>query len=120
MRPRQIYRRLLHYLRPYVWPRLAVAIPCMFVYSSSNLAMPFLVQHILDDVFISHNVIMLRWLPLAVIAVFVVRGLANFGNNYLMEYIGQRVLTDLRDELNDRIQYLPLSYFNRTPTGTIV
>src|SRR5262249_40562713 len=55
-----------------------------------------------------------------IIGVFALRGVANFGNNYLMEYVGQRVITDLRDALNDRIQYLPLSYFNRTPTGTIV
>jgi len=116
----QVYRRLLAYLRPYVWPRVAVAIVCMLIYSSSNAVMPFIVKAIFGDWFHGAGELTRNLLPLLIIGVFAVRGVANFGNNYLMEFVGQRVITDLRDALNDRIQHLPLSYFNRTATGTII
>ena len=116
----RIYRRLLGYVRPYVWPRFAIAIACMLVFSASNGVMPFLVRSVFDDIFASKNVVMLYMVPLIILLTFTVRGLANYGNQYFTEWTAQRVITDLRDAMNQRVQYLPLSYFNRTPTGTIV
>jgi ATP-binding cassette, subfamily B, bacterial MsbA len=115
-----IYRRLLAYLRPYVWPRFALGVACMLVYSAMNGAVPFLVRDVFDYVFTRHDRWMLYVLPALVLLVFLLRGLTAYGNSYLMEWVGQRVITDLRDELNERVQHLPLSFFNRTPTGTIV
>ena len=115
-----IYRRLLEYLRPYIWPRFALGVVCMIVYSASNGAVPFLVRNIFDDVFTARDRTMLYVLPAIVLLVFAIRGLTAYGNSYLTEWVGQRVITDIRAELNRRIQHLPLSFFNRTPTGTIV
>ena len=120
MTSHQIYRRLLGYLRPYVWPRFAIALVCMLVFSASNGVMPFLVRSVFDDIFAAKNVVMLYWLPVVILLAFLVRGFANYGNQYFTEWVAQRVITDLRDEMNRRVQDLPLSYFNRTPTGTIV
>jgi subfamily B ATP-binding cassette protein MsbA len=116
----RIYRRLLAYLKPYLWPRFALGVACMLVYSASNGAVPFLVRDIFDDVFTAHDRTMLYLLPGLVLVVFLLRGLTSYGNSYLIEWVGQRVITDVRDELNQRIQHLPLSFFNRTATGTIV
>ncbi|MBM4245105.1 MAG: ATP-binding cassette domain-containing protein [Deltaproteobacteria bacterium] len=116
----RIYRRLLGYVRPYVWPRFAIAIACMLVFSGSNGVMPFLVRSVFDDIFASKNVAMLYLVPLIILTTFTIRGVANYGNQYFTEWTAQKVITDLRDAMNQRVQYLPLSYFNRTPTGTIV
>ena len=116
----RIYRRLLGYVRPYVWPRFAIAIACMLIFGASNGIMPFLVRSVFDDIFASKNVVMLYLVPLVILLTFVIRGLANYGNQYFTEWVAQKVITDLRDAVNQRVQYLPLSYFNRTPTGTIV
>ncbi len=120
MTSRRIYRRLLGYLRPYLWPRFAIAVVCMLIFSSTNGVMPFLVRGVFDEIFGAKNVAMLHMLPLVILGVFLLRGVANYGNQYLTEWVAQRAITDLRDEMNQRVQYLPLSYFNRTPTGTIV
>lgn len=120
MNPASMYRRLLRYLRPYVWPYFALAVLCMMLFSATNGAMPFLVRHIFDDVFTAKNREVLQLLPLVIIGVFLFRGLVSFGSTYLTEYVGQRIIADLRRELNDHIQHLSLSFFNRTPTGTIV
>jgi len=116
----RIYRRLLGYVRPYVWPRFTIAIACMLVFSASNGLMPFLVRSVFDDIFASKNVVMLYMVPLVILLTFLVRGVANYGNQYFTEWVAQKVITDLRDAMNHRVQHLPLSFFNRTPTATIV
>jgi subfamily B ATP-binding cassette protein MsbA len=116
----RLYRRLLAYLRPYVWPYFTLAVICMVLYSATNGVMPFLVRHIFDDVFTNRNAVALTVLPGLILATFLARGLFGFGNTYLTEYVGHRIIADLRSQLNDHIQRLSLSFFNRTPTGTIL
>jgi subfamily B ATP-binding cassette protein MsbA len=120
MKTRQLYRRLLTYARPYWWPHFFVAVLCMIVFSATNGAMPFLIRHIFDDVFTNKNLLALKILPAVIVGTFLVRGIVGFGSTYLTEYVGQRIVADIRDALNDHIQHLSLSFFNRTPTGTIV
>ena len=115
-----VYGRLLRYLRPYLWPRFAGAAICMLIFSATNGLMPLLVQHVFDDVFQHHDRAMLAWLPLVVLATFAVRSFAGYGNTYLNDWVGQRIVSDLRDDLNAHIQRLPLAFFNRTATATIV
>ena len=115
-----VYGRLLRYLRPYLWPRFAGAAVCMLIFSATNGLMPLLVQHVFDDVFQHHDRAMLAWLPLVVLGTFAVRSFAGYGNTYLNDWVGQRIVSDLRDDLNSRIQRLPLAFFNRTATATIV
>jgi ATP-binding cassette, subfamily B, bacterial MsbA len=114
------YRRLLTYLRPYVWPYFVCAIICMVLYGGTNGVMPFLVRHIFDDVFTNKDLFALKVLPAIIIGTFLARGLFGFGSTYLTEYVGQRIIADLRSRLNEHIQHLPLSFFNRTSTGTIL
>jgi subfamily B ATP-binding cassette protein MsbA len=120
MNPPALYRRLLIYLRPYWWPHFVLAIVCMLLYSATNGVMPFLIRHIFDDVFSNKDLFALKVLPAVIVATFLVRGVVGFGSNYITEYVGQRIIADLRNALNDHIQNLSLSFFNRTATGTIV
>jgi subfamily B ATP-binding cassette protein MsbA len=120
MKRTSLYQRLLVYLRPYWWPHFTVAIVCMVLFSGTNGAMPFLIRHIFDDVFTNKNLFALKVLPFVIVGVFLVRGVVGFGSTYLTEYVGQRIVADLRNALNDHIQHLSLSFFNRTPTGNIV
>ncbi|HUI26128.1 MAG TPA: ABC transporter transmembrane domain-containing protein, partial [Candidatus Kryptonia bacterium] len=114
------YRRLLGYLRPFLWPHFIVAVVCMVLFSSTNGVMPFLVRHIFDDIFTNKDVFALQILPGIIIATFLARGVFAFGSTYLTEYVGQRIIADVRNQLNEHIQHLSLSFFNRTPTGTIL
>ncbi len=115
-----LYARLLRYLRPYVWPYFTLAVVCMLLFSATNGVMPFLIRYVFDDVFTAKDRTVLQVLPFVIIGVFLLRGFVSFGSTYLTEYVGQRIIADLRRELNEHIQRLPLSFFHRTPTGTIV
>jgi len=115
-----LYRRLLVYLRPYWWPHFTFAIVCMLLFSATNGVMPFLIRHVFDDVFTAKNEVALRILPVLIVATFIFRAVVGFGSTYLTEYVGQRIVADLRAALNRHIQQLSLSFFNRTPSATIV
>jgi len=115
-----VYRRLLPFLRPYLFPRFTTAIICMVMFSATNGVLPFLVQHVFDDIFAQKNLEALRLLPMLIVATFIFRGLMNFGHAYLIEYVGHRIVEDLRNTLHRHLQTLSLSYFQRNPTGTLL
>ena len=115
-----IYRRLLAYLRPHVWPRFVLAVICMILYSATNGVMPWLVRSVFDDVFVHRKEWALQALPAVIVAVFVFRGVMSFGHIYLMEWIGQRVIADVRSQLNAHLLAMPLAFYHRHPTGTLL
>ncbi len=116
----KLYGRLLRYLRPYVWPRFTIAVIGMVLYSSTNGVMPYLVRGVFDDVFLHKREWALRMLPVVIIVVFLFRAAMAFTQSYLMDWIGQRVIADVRSQLNAHFLRLPLSFYNRTPTGTLL
>ncbi len=117
---RELYRRMLAFLRPYIWPHFIGSMICMILFSATNGVMPLLVRNVFDRVFTQQNQVALKLIPLAIIVVFVVRGILAFGSVYLTEFVGQRIIADMRKAMNDRIQRLSLTFFNHTPTGTII
>ncbi|MCC6848907.1 MAG: lipid A export permease/ATP-binding protein MsbA [Deltaproteobacteria bacterium] len=114
------YFRLLRYLRPYVWPWFGGAMVAMLLFSATTGLLPLLVERVFDDIFADRKIAALRLLPVAIVLIFLFRGLTGFAQNYLMDLVGQRIICDLRDELNQHIQRLSLAFFNRTPTGDIL
>ncbi len=111
-----LYLKLLRYLKPY-WAKLAVAMICMSGVSVTNGLIPFLVQPVMDDIFVKKNISMLYIIPIGVIALFLIKGTFFYLQAYLMGYIGQRVITDVRNDIFANLQRQPLSYFDKTPTG---
>ena len=114
------YLRLLEFLRPYVWPHFLVATICMLGYGATDGALPFVVQWMMDDVFVKKNVTNLYYVPLAVIGIFLIRGILNFGHSYLSDYVGLRIVQDVRNRLARHLQYMSLSFFSRHPSGTLI
>ncbi|MGE5817751.1 MAG: ABC transporter ATP-binding protein [Deltaproteobacteria bacterium] len=114
------YFRLLPYLKPYIWPYAIVAMVCMLAYGASDGVLPYLVQHVMDDVFARKDVAMLSYLPVVIVAYFALRGLLNFGQSYLSDYVGLRIINDVRNALDRHLQSLSLAFFQRNPTGTLI
>ena len=87
----QIYLRLLHYMRPY-WGRLLAAGVCSGIVAGLTGGYAWLVKPALDEVFINKNVTWLMLLPVALLLVSLLKGLAAYGQTYLMIYVGSRVV----------------------------
>ncbi|HLK85104.1 MAG TPA: ABC transporter transmembrane domain-containing protein [Candidatus Binataceae bacterium] len=120
-----LYRRLLGYARPYIFPDLTLAVAAMLALSSANGAIPYLIKETIDLLpKLQANELSterrLHLLSIAILAAFVVRALTDFLSSFLTDYIGMKTAMDLRAEFNDRLQRLPLSFFNWTPTGNLL
>lgn len=116
----KLYLRLLRYLRPYVWPHFCGGVLCMLLFSAATAALPFVVRDMVDQMFVNEDRAMLVTIPLMVMLVLGARGACNFGQTYLMEYVGQSIIRDLRSALCEKLQWLSLAYLQRHPTGTLL
>ena len=114
-----IYRRMLAYVRPYRG-RLLLAMLFMIVVSSFRGAIAFLVKPALDDIFINKDTTRLAIIPVLVLAVYLLKGVFEFAQSYLMSGVGQRVIRDIRDHLYRHMQSLSLSFYMRHPTGVLM
>jgi subfamily B ATP-binding cassette protein MsbA len=113
------YRRMLGYVRPYV-PRLAVAMLLMIGVSALNGSIAFLVKPILDDIFIRRDAARLAHVPFLVLGIYLLRGLIEYSQIYLMSGVGQRVVRDIRQHLYRHMQSLSLSFYLRHPAGVLM
>ena len=114
------YLRLLGFLKPYLWPHFAIALFCMIGFGATDGMLPFLVQRIIDDVFTRKDQVALTYLPVLILALFAFRGLMNFGQSYFNDYVGLRIINDVRNALNRHFQSLSVSFFYKHPTGTLI
>jgi subfamily B ATP-binding cassette protein MsbA len=114
-----LYRRLLEFVKPY-WKHLAGAMVCMLFVSAATAGSAFLVKPVLDDVFFKKDLTMLKLIPLAIIGIFLLKGFFDYGQAFLMSYVGQRIIADLREKIYNHIQSLSLSFFTRNPTGVLM
>mgnify|MGYP002681746741 FL=1 len=114
-----LYLRLLKYLKPY-WPKLVFAMIFMALVASTNGLTAYIVKPVLDNIFFEKNALMLNVIPFGVILLYLLKGIFDYFQAYLMGFVGQKVITDLRDEIFNALQKQPLMYFDKTPTGTII
>jgi subfamily B ATP-binding cassette protein MsbA len=102
--------RLVPYLRPY-WPVLVLGGLLALLVSGAEALIAWLVKPAMDEIFLKRDVTMLRVIPLALLAAYVVKGAGRFGQSYLMASVGERVIARIRRELYTHIQSMPLSFF---------
>jgi len=115
----EIYKRLLIYLVPYK-ARLVWAALFMGLTSALISAQAYLVKPVLDKVILAKNMELGLLLPPALVLVTLLKGAAAYGRDYMMGWVGQRIVNDIRDRLYTHVESLSFSYFTRTPTGVII
>lgn len=111
--------RLLRYLRPHR-VRLGAAFACSGLVAVFSGAYAWLVKPVLDEIFINKNETLLLVLPLALFAVSVCKSAFNYGQNYLMNYVGNQVIADVRQALFGKLLRLPVTYHEKNTSGRLV
>jgi subfamily B ATP-binding cassette protein MsbA len=88
--------------------------------AATNLYVPWIIKDVIDEVLAAKDYSMLNTIAAGIIVVYLARGFFFFGQTYLMSYIGQRVVIDIREALYRHLQRLSLSYFEKRQTGAIM
>jgi subfamily B ATP-binding cassette protein MsbA len=114
-----ITQRLIQLIKPY-WVRLLAAMFCMLVVAGITSLMAFMVKPVLDDIFFQKKISTLSLLPPFIILLYIVKGFFAYGQSYLMSFVGEKVVANLREGLYAHLQKLSLSYFDRTATGLLM
>jgi subfamily B ATP-binding cassette protein MsbA len=102
------------------WPRLLAASAFSAVEGAMTAATAYLVKPAVEKIFEQKDTDMLVLIPMAVIAVFIVKGVAAYGSGYLLAHVGQNIIRHLRNRLYNHIQDLPLAFFQREKTGDLM
>ena len=114
-----LYRRLLSYLRPHA-PALIVGTVLAIVVAAMEGSIAWLVKPAMDDVFIRRDVTMLKLIPLLFLGAYIAKGLARYGQSYLMAAVGERVIARLRRDLYAHLQQMSLSFFTSRHTAELM
>lgn len=115
----RLYRRLLGFLRPYRG-RLTIAVSCMVILGACTAALAWALKPALDEALTGENQRMIYIIPMVIIGLYIIKGAAYYGQAYLMGYIGQRVIYDLRNRLYGHLVHQSLAFFTHRKTGELI
>jgi subfamily B ATP-binding cassette protein MsbA len=115
----QLYLRLLRHVKPY-WRMFLLGVLGMVVYAATTPALPALAKPLIEGTFIEKDPVVMRWLPVVIVLLFVVRGLATFVAAYGINWVGTRLVTDLRSAMFAKLLALPAAYYEQQPSGALI
>ena len=113
------YFRLLEHLKPYKF-RLFVAAICTALASAGTVVLPWIIKDLVDQVLSEKDAEKLTYIALSVVVIFLFRGFFFYGQSYLISYVGQKVVIDIRREVFKKIQRLSMAFYDKNKTGTIM
>ena len=118
-RVRAVYERLWRYVVPHKGI-FRIAVAAMATTAIVEAGMVWLVEPLMDDTLVAHNLETARWLPLAFIGVFIGRGIAGFVTESSLGWIGRRVISDLRRDVFRKFLTLPARFIDTHSTGPML
>ena len=119
MSPVAVYLRLLSYVRPY---RGAFALGMLggLVYAAAMASFAYFAKQFMSGTFEHTDPRTIIWLPVALVAVLFARSMGDFGQTYFTGYVSRRVVTNIRQQVFDAINRLPIAYFDRNASGNLL
>ena len=110
------YKRLLKYMRPYL-RQFVLAVICIILAAGANLYLPWIIKDMIDKVLAEKDMMMLNAICIGIVVVFFLRGIFFYGQSYLVSFIGQKVIIDVREVMFRKFQRMPMAYFDKHQTG---
>jgi subfamily B ATP-binding cassette protein MsbA len=99
---------------------LALALVCMLLLAGATASIAYVMKYVFDDVFVNRDRDMLMMISWAILAIFVVKGLATFAQTLLMTYVGQKVIIDVQLRLFKHLMGADLAFFQANHTGQLI
>lgn len=119
LKNKHLVKRCLTYFLPYKF-RIFIAFVAMGIVAAATAATAYLIQPAMDDIFINKDREALMIVPIAFVAVMLIKGLFRFMQTYLMNTAGLLVLERLRNDLFEKIICLPMNFFEESQVGMLM
>lgn len=115
-----LLRRLLRdYVKPYRM-RIGLAVLCMITAAAATASQAYLLQPVMDEIFIKRDAAMLSKIPIIIVLVVMINGLASYGQDVLMKYVGQRVIANMQLDLFKHLMSCDLAMFHDQASGRMI
>ena len=114
-----LYLRILKFIRPYLG-RLIAAGFCTVMTTAANLYVPWIVRDVIDKVFQNKDSDLLNLISLGIVVIFFARGIFYYGQSYLMNYVGESIVIDVRGIVYRKLMTLSTHFFDTNKLGTIM
>ncbi len=114
-----VYRRMARYAVPH-WRVIVAALVATTLFSAADVGFVALMKPLLDGSFVQKDLATIRWIPLAIVGLFLLRGVAGFGSGYGMQWVTQQIVAGLRRDMFARLVQLPVKYFDSNSTGAML
>jgi subfamily B ATP-binding cassette protein MsbA len=115
----QVYRRLLAYAIPY-WKLIIFVAIGLAVTASTEPLFAWVMKPLLDEAILDKNAEVIQWVPLAILGIFLVRGLASFFATYYVTYIGRAITKEFRQAVFQKLLYVPITYYDHANSGELL
>jgi len=115
----QNFKRLLRYAKPYKLG-FVVAILGMLGYAAIDVYFLSKLQPLIDEGLEGANPEFMKWAPIFVVVAFLIRGVFHFVANYCLAWVGNHVVTDLKQHLFEHIMAMPVSFHDKESTGNLI
>ena len=116
---RVVYERLWRYVTPHKLIGF-IAVVGMMATAMVEAGLVYLLQPLMDDTLVSKKVESGRWIPIAFMGIFIVRGLSGFATEASLGWIGRSVISDLRREVFSKFLTLPIKFFDSQAAGPLL
>ena len=115
----RLYKRLMAYVWPYKWVFLASVLG-MAVVSATEGGFAWIMKPLIDGGFVENDANLVRYIPLIVVAIFVVRGLFGFMAGYATNWVGRQVIFQIRSQMFSRLVNLPSRFYDAHSSGILI
>jgi subfamily B ATP-binding cassette protein MsbA len=116
---RELYLRLLGYVRPH-WRMFALSLAAMVLAAATEPLFPALMKPLLDGNFVKRDTSNLHLIPIAVIGIFLLRGILTYVSSYTMAWVSNRLILDIRGAMFQRLLNQPMPYFDNQSSGVLI
>ena len=116
---KNLYARLLGYVKPYRWA-FAGSILAMAIGGAAEGSFAWFLKNMLSTLFVEGNEKYAIWAALGIVLIFFISGLSHFVSGYGMQWVGNKVILDFRNQMFQRLIRLPIPFFHQATTGTLM
>ena len=114
-----VKRLIKEHVRPY-FGKMFIAAICMAIVAAATATNAWLMQPVLDEVFLNKNTQLLLLVPIVVMTIAIVKGLASYGESIFMEYSGEKIISDIRYRLFSHLMNADLNFFHKNSSGKLI
>ena len=92
----------------------------MVLVATCSAAVVWLTKPAIDKILVAGNMRMLVIIPLLMLGVYVIKGIAEYYQGYLIKYVGQKISTDMQIQMYEHLLYADLAYVQSQSSGRII